>query len=109
MTHEAIAISPLLIIAPPEPLFALLFVIIQPLTERVLKLWMAAPFPVVLPFARTRLERLFVVPAAKVKRGKAPPPLITVGTVAPPMMATLFVIVGNANPSVIIFVSVILI
>ncbi len=31
--------------------------------------------------------------------GKFPPPLMTVGTVAIPVIVTLFVIVGSGNPS----------
>jgi hypothetical protein len=71
----------------------------------VLELLIAAPLPVVIPFARTRLERLFVVPSTKVKIGQDPPPLMTVGTSARPVIATLFVIVGNCNPSVMVFVT----
>ena len=60
---------------------------------------------VVQPLASTRLERLFVVPAAKVNSGRVPPPLMTVGTVATPVIATLFVIVGNGSPSVMTLVT----
>jgi hypothetical protein len=41
--------------------------------------------------------------------GNVPPPLMTVGPVALPVIATLFVIVGNGKPSVMTFVAVILI
>jgi len=97
---------PLLRIAPPEPLGALWLVITQLLMVRMLALLIAAPLPVVLPFASTRFDKLFVVPAAKVNSGMMPPPLMTVGTVAPPMIATLLVIAGNCNPSVMTFVTV---
>ena len=79
--------------------------IVQLFTERLLVLLIAAPLPVVLPFASTRLDIVFVVPATKTKIGRTPPPLMTVGTSVRPMMVMLFVIAGNCDPSVIIFVT----
>jgi hypothetical protein len=55
------------------------------------------------------LDRLFVVPAAKLKICKTPPPLMTAGVLAAPMIVRLFEIVGNGDPSVMTFVTVILI
>ena len=46
------------------------------------------------------LALLFVVPAAKVNSGSVPPPLMTVGEVATPVIATLFVMTGSASPKV---------
>ncbi len=96
---------PLFIIAPPEPLIARWFVMTQLSTCSVLELLIAAPLPVVLPFTSTSRDRLFVVPAAKMKSGRLPPPLMTEGTSVRPIIATLFVIVGNCNPSVIALVT----
>lgn len=65
----------------------------------------AAPLPAVTPFASTSLDKRLVVPAARFNNGSVPPPLITVGTSARPIIATLFVMAGNCNPSVMGFVT----
>jgi hypothetical protein len=56
---------------------------------------MAAPFPSVRPLASTSRDTMLVVPAEKLKRGRVPPPLMTVGTSVRPLTVTLFVIGGN--------------
>jgi hypothetical protein len=77
----------------------------HPLIYKRPALLMAAPFPVEKPFVRTKLDRIFVVPAANAKMGTVPPPLMMVRTSLRPLMVTLLVMGGSGDTSTMGFVT----